>query len=66
MFLFKRKYYTGNFTFLTLRILELFIRKAHKMFVYKHAETSIVSIVFCLYTLKSRLIFKKNTKRTGE
>ena len=32
-------HYPENFAFLILRILELYTRKACKMFVYKHTET---------------------------
>ena len=58
MFLFIQKYYPENFAFLTLRIFELYTRKVCVMFVYKHTET--------IEYVKSRLIFKKNTKFTGE
>ena len=33
------KYYPKNFTFIILRILELYARKVCIMFVYKHTET---------------------------
>ena len=39
MFLFLQKYYPENFSFLILRILELFTRKVCEMFVYKQTET---------------------------
>ena len=39
MFLFIWKYYSENFAFLILRILELFTRKVCEMFIYKHART---------------------------
>ena len=39
MFVFIYKYYPENFTFLILRILELYTRKIYKKFVYKHTET---------------------------
>ena len=39
MFQFRKKWYPENFAFLILRILELFIRKASEMFIYKHTET---------------------------
>ena len=58
LFLFIWKYYSENFALLILRILELHARNLAK----------------CLFTniqkqwnnLKNRLIFKKNTKFTGE
>ena len=34
-----KKYYPENFSFLILRILELFTGKLCKMSVYKHTET---------------------------
>ena len=39
MFVFIQKYYTENFAFLILGILELYARKVCEMFVYKHIET---------------------------
>ena len=54
MFLFIQKYYTENFAFLILRLLELHTRKVCKIFVYKHTET--------INTLKNRLILKENAK----
>ena len=39
MFVFIEKYYTENFTFLILEILELYARKVCEMFVYKRIET---------------------------
>ena len=39
MFVFIQKYYTENFAFLILGILELNARKVCEMFVYKHKET---------------------------
>ena len=39
MFMFIQKQYSENFTFLNLGIIELYIRKACEMFVYKHTET---------------------------
>ena len=38
MFVFKWKYYSENFAFLILRIVEIFTFKVCEMFVYKHAE----------------------------
>ena len=40
MFVFIQKYYTKNFAFLILGILELYARKVCEMFVYKHIETT--------------------------
>ena len=40
MFLFMQNYYPENFTFLILRILELYTRKICEMLVYKHTETT--------------------------
>ena len=39
MFLFIQKYYPENFTFLILRILEIYANKFCEMFVYKDTET---------------------------
>ena len=39
MFVFIQIYYPENFAFLILGILELYICKVCKMFVYKHTET---------------------------
>ena len=39
IFQFVQKQYRENFTIVILRILELFISKVCKMFVYKHTET---------------------------
>ena len=39
MFLFILKYYPENFTFLILRIRELYTRKFRGMFVYKQIKT---------------------------
>ena len=57
MFVFKWKYCSENFSFLILRMLELFTHKVWEIFVYKQKKWN---------TLKSRLIFKKNTKFRGE
>ena len=56
MFLLIQKYYPENFAFLIPGILKLYTRKVCKMFVYTHTET--------IEYVKSRLIFKKNTKFT--
>ena len=39
MFLFIQKYYSENFAFLILRIMELYTRKVFEIIVYKHTET---------------------------
>ena len=39
MFVFIQKWYPENSAFLFLWILELYIRKVYKMFIYKHRET---------------------------
>ena len=39
MFAFIQKLCPENFAFLILRIIELFIRKVCKMYVYKYTET---------------------------
>ena len=39
MFVFNHKYYTENFAFLILGILELYACKVCEMFVYKHIGT---------------------------
>ena len=58
LFLFIWKYYSENFALLILRILELHARKL--------AKCSFTNIQKQWNNFKNRLIFKKNTKFTGE